>query len=50
MASFAERQERKALQEIEGRAAMAEYQEQQEAVLDRMAKLRKAREDRERQG
>jgi hypothetical protein len=47
-ASIAERQERKALQEIEGRAAMAEYKEQEQAVRDRMAKLRKAREDRER--
>ena len=42
-ASLAERQERKALQEIEGRAAMAEYEKDHQAVLDRMVKLRKAR-------
>ena len=48
MASPAERQERKARQEIEGRVAMAEYVKEGQAVLDRMAKLRKAREDRER--
>jgi len=49
-ASLAERQQRKAVQEIEGRVAMAEYEQNRQAVLERMAKLRKAREERERQG
>jgi uncharacterized protein YaiL (DUF2058 family) len=47
--TFADRQERKALQKIEGRAATAEYERDRQVVLDRMAQLRKAREDRERQ-
>jgi hypothetical protein len=49
-ATSAERRQRKAVQQIEGRVAMAEYEQDRQAVLERMAKLRKAREDRERQG
>jgi hypothetical protein len=49
-ASFLQRQERKAQQEIEGRAAMAEYQKERQTVLDRMATLKKARLDKERRG
>jgi hypothetical protein len=49
IASFSERQERKTLQEIQGRAAMSEYHRERQAVLERMVKLKKARQDRERE-
>jgi hypothetical protein len=49
-ASPAERQERQLRQQIEGRAAMAEYEKEQRAALDRMAKLKQARLEREKPG
>jgi hypothetical protein len=40
---IAERQARQAQQAVDGRAAMAEYRQAQDEVLNRMARLREAR-------